>query len=98
FEIGKTYELRNGEPVETPILTLGATGLAREKTIHEAAREFGFGDLKGDLDRIGALAGGFSWRSGGPCWLAGGCAARLSLGRRGEQHDGSTLIEGVAGQ
>ena len=41
FEIGKTYELRDGEPVETPVLTLGATGLAREKTIHEAAREFG---------------------------------------------------------
>src|SRR5277367_1430044 len=98
FEIGKTYELRNGEPVETPVITLGATGLAREKTIHEAAREFGFGDLKGDLDGIGALAGGFGWQSGGPGWLAGGCAARLSTGRHGEQHDGSTLIEGVAGQ
>ena len=40
FEIGKTYELRNGEPVETQVLTLGVTGAAREKTIHEAAREF----------------------------------------------------------
>ena len=81
FEIGKTYELRDGEPVETPVLTLGATGLAREKTIHEAAREFGFADLKGDLDGIGALAGGFSWQSGGPAWLAGGRAARLAMGR-----------------
>ncbi len=99
FEIGKTYELRNGEPVETAVLTLGATGLAREKTIHEAAREFGFADLKGDLDGLGALAGGFNWQSGGPGWLAGGCAARLSGGRHGEQHDGSTLVEqGVAGQ
>jgi phenylalanyl-tRNA synthetase beta chain len=99
FEIGKTYELRNGEPVERPVLTLGATGLAREKTIHEAAREFGFADLKGDLDGLGALAGGFGWQSGGPGWLAGGCAARLSMGRHGEQHDGSTLIEqGIAGQ
>src|ERR1700691_3878475 len=26
FEIGKTYELRNGAPVETAVLTLGATG------------------------------------------------------------------------
>jgi phenylalanyl-tRNA synthetase beta chain len=35
FEIGRKYELRDGEPVETPVLTLGATGLAREKTVHE---------------------------------------------------------------
>ena len=33
FEIGRTYELRNGEPKETLVLTIGATGLAREKTI-----------------------------------------------------------------
>jgi phenylalanyl-tRNA synthetase beta chain len=38
FEIGRTYELHNGEPLETPVLTLGATGLAREKTIYEEAR------------------------------------------------------------
>ena len=31
FEIGKAYELRGGDPVETPVLTLGASGLAREK-------------------------------------------------------------------
>ncbi len=80
FEIGKTYALRDGEPVETPVLTLGATGMAREKTIHEAAREFGFADLKGDLDGIGALAGGFSWQAGGPAWLAGVRAARISVG------------------
>ena len=67
FEIGRIYELRNGGPVETPVLTLGATGLAREKTIHEAAREFTFADLKGDLDRIGELAGGFKWWT----WQAG---------------------------
>jgi phenylalanyl-tRNA synthetase beta chain len=79
FEIGKTYELRDGEPVETQVLTLGATGLAQEKTICEAAREFGFADLKGDLDRIGELAGGFSWQSGGPLWLTGSRAAQLSL-------------------
>jgi phenylalanyl-tRNA synthetase beta chain len=89
FEIGKTYAMRDGEPVETPVLTLGATGLAREKTIHEAAREFGFEDLKGDLDGLGALAGTFSWQHGGPGWLAGTRAARISVG-------GTEL--GVAGQ
>ena len=57
FEIGKTYEMRDGEPVETRVLTLGATGLARDKTIHQEAREFGFADLKGDLDSIGVLIG-----------------------------------------
>src|SRR5271154_1293029 len=77
FEIGKAYELRDGEPIETHVLTLGATGFAREKTIHEAARDFAFMDLKGDLDRIGALAGGFAWRSGGPAWLAPAHAAEI---------------------
>src|SRR6201982_1865836 len=79
FEIGRTYELRNGEPRETPVLTIGATGLAREKTIGEAAREYSFADLKGDLDRIGELAGGLAWKAGGPSWLAGARAAKISL-------------------
>jgi phenylalanyl-tRNA synthetase beta chain len=98
FEIGKTYELRDGEPVETPMLTLGATGMAREKSIHEAAREFGFADLKGDLDGIGALAGGFSWQAGGPAWLAGGRAARLSMGRHGELGIAGQLARRIADQ
>ncbi len=90
FEIGKTYEIRNGEPVESRILTLAATGLANQKTIHEAAAEFTFDHLKGDLDRIGELAGGFSWEHGGPDWLHAGRAARLSLAVAGSI--------GVAGQ
>jgi phenylalanyl-tRNA synthetase beta chain len=90
FEIGKTYELRDGEPVETAVLTLGATGLAREKTIHETAREFAFADLKGDLDDLGSLAGGLRWHSGGPVWLAGGSSARISAG--------NDAVFGVAGQ
>ena len=85
FEIGKTYELRDGEPVETQVLTLGATGLAREKTIHEAAREFAFADLKGDLDRIGELAGGFAWHSAARARLASAVArANISLSTHGE--------------
>jgi phenylalanyl-tRNA synthetase beta chain len=92
FEIGKTYELRDGAPVETAVLTLGATGLAREKTIHEAAREFSFADLKGDLDRIGELAGGLDWQPGGPAWLSSARSAQFSLAKQtGEQL-------GVAGQ
>jgi phenylalanyl-tRNA synthetase beta chain len=94
FEIGKTYELRDGEPVETQVLTLGATGMAQEKTIYEAAREFSFADLKGDLDRIGELAGGFAWQSGGPQWLAGSRAAQISLASESP----ARANMGVAGQ
>ncbi len=77
FEIGKAYSLHEGVPVEKMVLTLGATGMAREKTIYEDAREFAFAELKGDLDSVGQLAGGFAWGSGGPQWLAGGRATRV---------------------
>jgi phenylalanyl-tRNA synthetase beta chain len=94
FEIGRRYELHNGEPLETPVLTIGATGLAREKTIYEAAREYSFADLKGDLDRIGELAGGLAWQAGSPGWLAGARAAKISLA----QGNGSAESIGHAGQ
>jgi phenylalanyl-tRNA synthetase beta chain len=94
FEIGRTYELRNGEPKETPVLTLGATGLAREKTIYEEAREYSFADLKGDLDRVGELAGGLAWKAGSPGWLAAVRAANISLAHS----NGSAEAIGNAGQ
>jgi phenylalanyl-tRNA synthetase beta chain len=94
YEFGKAYELRDGEPVETPVLTIGATGMAREKTIYEPAHEYEFPELKGDLDRIGELAGGFGWHAGGPAWLAGARAAQISLAH-GHGHTGSL---GVGGQ
>jgi phenylalanyl-tRNA synthetase beta chain len=97
FEIGKAYRLgQDGEPTETMVLTLGATGLARQKTIHEDAREFSFADLKGDLDSLGELAGGFAWEAGGPRWLAGGRAARVCLRHAGNKGNGSA--PGIAGQ
>ena len=92
FEIGKTYEMRNGEPVETPILTLGATGLEREKTIYEAAREFSFADLKGDLDGLAELTGGTSWRKASRNWLGAGRGAEICIG------GDSGAPGGVAGQ
>ncbi|MGC1675186.1 MAG: phenylalanine--tRNA ligase subunit beta [Candidatus Acidiferrales bacterium] len=96
FEIGKTYELRDCEPVETPVLTIGATGLAREKTIYEPAREYGFADLKGDLDGIGSIAGGFAWRSGGPQWLTAARAAEIQLAHG--NGTGARQSLGVVGQ
>jgi phenylalanyl-tRNA synthetase beta chain len=83
FEFGRRYELRDGQPVETPILTLGATGLAREKSVHEEAREFTFADLKGDLDSLGELAGGIAWQPGGPEWLHPARAAGIGIGESG---------------
>ena len=68
FEIGRSYRLEGSASVETLILTIGATGEAREKGIYEAAREYEFADLKGDLDTIGALAGSFEWKEGGATW------------------------------
>jgi len=92
FEIGRAYALEAGKPVETRILTLGATGLAREKTIHDDAREFEFADLKGDLDRLGELAGCFEWKPGAPAWLSPAAAAQIAASNR------SGVALGVAGK
>lgn len=69
FEFGKTYGWDGARPVETRVLTLGATGLAREKSIAETERAYSFADLKGDLDQIGHVAGGLAWTASGPEWL-----------------------------
>ena len=75
FEIGSHYRLDGDKPVETRVLSLGATGQAREKGLYDEARGFSFADLKGDLDALGQLtspstsATGFQWDQGGPSWL-----------------------------
>ena len=91
FEFGKTYRWNGAEPVETRVITLGATGLAREKSVAESERAFVFADLKGDLDQVGHLAGGFLWNAGGPAWLHPAHAGTISLG-------GATRPIGLAGQ
>ena len=84
FEIGRHYRLEGSASVETPILTIGATGEARQKGIAagETAREYEFADLKGDLDAIGTLAGAFDWQQGGATWT--------HAARRGSIHLPST--------
>lgn len=89
FEFGKAYEVRNGKPMETRTLTLGATGEAREQSIHEAAREFSFADLKGDIDEIFVLAGGAQWEPAQKAWLANGRGAQLSLRANGRETIGT---------
>jgi phenylalanyl-tRNA synthetase beta chain len=66
FEMGRAYRSKNGAPEESAILTLGATGLAREKGVAESERAYEFADLKGDLDQLGELAGGLAWSAGPP--------------------------------
>ena len=61
FEIGHHYRLNGSKPVETRVLTLGATGAARDKNLYEPARDYSFDDLKGDLDNLGSLSGGLRW-------------------------------------
>jgi phenylalanyl-tRNA synthetase beta chain len=111
FEIGRAYHLQKGTPQETRIVTLGATGLAREQGVAESAREYGFADLKGDVDQIGELAGGFAWKNEASGWQNPARAGQVCLtdkpwwavtaGSKGTrfrvEHSGSTPI-GPAGE
>jgi phenylalanyl-tRNA synthetase beta chain len=83
FEFGKTYGWNGTQPIETRIVTLGASGLAREKVVAETERAYTFADLKGDLDQIGHLAGGITWKPGAPEWLQGAHAGTISLRANG---------------
>ncbi|HEX4643814.1 MAG TPA: phenylalanine--tRNA ligase subunit beta, partial [Candidatus Acidoferrales bacterium] len=83
FEFGKTYGWNGAQPVETRVVTLGASGLAREKGVAETERAYAFADLKGDLDQVGRLAGGIAWTSGGPEWLHAAHAGSISVGADG---------------
>jgi phenylalanyl-tRNA synthetase beta chain len=92
FEIGQHYRFVSGKPVESRVLTIGATGLSRAQGLYDSAREYNFGDLKGDLDAAGRLAGGFRWDNGGPDWLNASKRGGIYLGKEGNQ------LLGVAGQ
>src|SRR2546422_673411 len=95
FEIGRHYRLNGSASFETRVLTIGATGKAREKGLYDAARDFSFADLKGDLDAIGALAAGFTWSDGGPNWMhAARCGSICAIA--GDPISKTRL--GVAGQ
>jgi phenylalanyl-tRNA synthetase beta chain len=83
FEFGRTYGWNGTQPVEKRIVTIGATGLAREKGVAETERAYGFADLKGDLDQIGRLSGRLVWSPGSPGWLSAAHAATISLREAG---------------
>jgi phenylalanyl-tRNA synthetase beta chain len=98
FEIGRHYRLSGSESVETRVLTIGATGEAREKGLYDAARDFSFADLKGDLDSIAELCGGFRWEDGGAEWLH--AARRGSLQLNTDKASGTKTVSslGIGGQ
>jgi phenylalanyl-tRNA synthetase beta chain len=92
FEIGSHYRFVDGKPVETRVLSIGATGAARPQALYDSPRDYTFADLKGDLDAIGALSGGLRWEHGGPDWLNPSRRGAISLGKE----SGPAL--GAAGQ
>ena len=92
FEMGQQYRFVNNKPMEIRVLTIGATGAARQQGLCDSARDYNFGDLKGDLDAIGALSGGLRWDHSGPDWLSPANRGTIFLGKEGTQP------LGVAGQ
>src|SRR6266704_1602431 len=98
FEIGRHYRLNEIESVETRVLTIGATGEAREKGLYDAARDFSFADLKGDLDSIGELCGGFRWEDGGAEWLHAARRGAIQLNNVISSEANNIVSLGVAGQ
>jgi len=103
FEIGRHYRFRSAEdsrdagvaPLETLFLTLGATGEARPQGLYDSARPFAFADLKGDLDALGALSGGFRWDEGGAESLDPAKRGSIRLGE-GQIGSGGRLARRVA--
>src|SRR5207245_8548988 len=98
FEIGRHYRLNGTQSSETRVLTVGATGEARKKGLYDAARDFSFADLKGDLDSIGELCGGFCWEEGAAEWLHAACRGSVHLHTLGFGSVNKHSSLGVAGQ
>ncbi len=98
FEIGRHYRLNGTASVETRVLTIGATGEAREKGLHDPARGLSFADLKGDVDALGELCGGFRWQDGGAEWLHAAKRGSINLNTLGSNEAKNVSSLGVAGQ
>jgi phenylalanyl-tRNA synthetase beta chain len=98
FELGSQYRFVNGKPAETRVLTIGATGAARAQGLYDSPRDYNFGDLKGDLDTVAALSGGFRWDNAGPDWLNAAKRGTVYLGKEGNQPLGvaGLLVKRVA--
>src|SRR4029077_3071524 len=98
LEFGRHYRLNGSESVETRVLTLGATGEGREKGPYDAARDFSFADLKGALDSIGELCGGFRWHDDTADWLNAAKRGSIDLNTVISSAARNLSSLGVAGQ
>ncbi len=98
FEIGRHYRLNGSDSNETRVLMIGATGEAHEKGLYDAARDFSFADLKGDLDSIGELCGGLRWEDGGADWLHAARRGTIHLNTIVSSEARNLSSLGVAGQ
>ena len=98
FEIGRHYRLNGSDSNETRVLMIGATGEAHEKGLYDAARDFSFADLKGDLDSIGELCGGLRWEDGGADWLHAARRGTIHLNTIVSSEAKNLTSLGVAGQ
>jgi len=52
FEIGRHYRFNGATPVETPVLAIARQEKRGPQGLYDAARDYSFADLKGDLDRL----------------------------------------------
>jgi len=52
MEIGQLYRAENGGYQEPPVLTLGATGMARPRTFSEPAKPYDFYEFKADVAQL----------------------------------------------
>ena len=77
FELGNVFSACAGAaPLQTARIAATACGDARGEQWHEAARQVGFHDLKGDLDSLAALAGArLDYRVAQPAWAHPGRSA-----------------------
>ena len=99
FEIGRVYGTEGSKSVEMPMLTLGAAGFAREKSVYDPSRTFALEDLKGDLEALLEICGGVEAKAGGPAWLQAGRAMKLALAGEKRGHPaGGTEWVGAGGQ
>src|SRR6202171_5508874 len=98
FEIGSHYRLNGNESVETRVLTIGASGEAQGEGPYDAAGHFSLAEIKGDLDSIGELCGGFRWEDGGADWLHAARRGSVNLNTVISSEARSLSSVGVAGQ
>jgi phenylalanyl-tRNA synthetase beta chain len=88
FEAGHVFASVRGESVERKRLCLGATGSAGESSVHQAARQFSFFDLKGDIETVlaGFACNSLQFEGGAQKYFHPGRSARAVM-------DGVTVAE-----